>query len=223
MIKSRIVQLVYLGAFCALAMIGVLGSLGLFDADYNDGFYVFFTNLSNYFCMGVMFAELVEVIKKANKNEDGFITISPLLKFIGLVMILVTFLVYNIILAKNRTIEFNLSIRSVLLHIVLPIMYVLDWILFYERKQVKWYYPLYTLIAPAIYAVYVFVRAWIVGLNGLYPYPYFFLDPTVVRTSGVIMWLGILLAIFLGLGYLFYGLDKIKRKQKIEEVEKEVK
>ena len=213
MIKSRIAQLIYISAFCTLGIIGAIASVGLFEAQYAKGFYVYFTNLSNYFCLGIMIAELIFVIKKLKNNENGSVSVSPLFKFIGVIMIVVTFAVYNFLLAKDRTIYQNLSIRSILLHIILPVMYVLDWILFYDRKQIKWFYPLLTLIAPAIYAVYVFIRAWILGGVGVVIYPYFFLDPTKIGVIGVLKWLGILFVVFLALGYIFYAIDKIKRRK----------
>jgi len=216
MIKNRNVQLIFLSSFCALALVAVLASIGLFEADYNEGFYVYFTNLSNYFCVGIMIAEFVYVIKKANKNEQGSINVAPKLKFIGMILILITFFVYNILLAKDRSVELNLSIRSVLLHVILPIMYVVDWFLFYDRGKVKWYEPLVTLIAPLIYVAYVFIRGWILGWKGANIYPYFFLDPTRVGVNGVLMWMGILLLVFLVVGYALFGIDKIKSKGKKE-------
>jgi len=55
----------------------------------------------------------------------------------------------------------------------------------------------------------VFGAPYNVGLHGLLPYPYLFLNPTIVGTSGVIIWLGILFVVFLSIGYLFYWVDKI--------------
>ncbi len=55
MIKNRITQIVFQTVYCVLAVIGLLNSLGYFSADFNEDFYVYYTNLSNYICMGVMF------------------------------------------------------------------------------------------------------------------------------------------------------------------------
>ena len=132
-------------------------------------------------------------------------------------MIIVTFAIYNFVLAKDRTAMQNLSIRSLLLHIVLPVMFVLDWVLFYKKKQIKWFYPLITLVAPAIYAAFVFIRAWIYGGKGVNIYPYFFLNPNTVGIGGLFMWFGILFAVFTSLGFIIYGLDKIHKKKRNQE------
>ena len=34
------------------------------------------------------------------------------------------------------------------MHMVLPVMYIVDWLLFYEHKKVKWYYPLASALFP---------------------------------------------------------------------------
>ena len=77
MIKNRNVQLLFQTIYCTLGVIGFLASLGLFDAEFNSDFYVYYTNLSNYICLGFMFASLVFTVKAANKKEDGACTLAP--------------------------------------------------------------------------------------------------------------------------------------------------
>ena len=64
------------------------------------------------------------------------LTADPLLKFMGIVGILLTFLVFNILLAgaEGRDSQLNWRFSSLSFHVVLPIMYVAHSILFYERK-----------------------------------------------------------------------------------------
>ena len=143
MIKNRTTQLVFQTIYCTLGVVGVIAALGIFD-NINMirwDFYVHFTNLSNYLCLGIMFAELIQTIKK---NEDEYVTVAPTLKFIGMLGILLTFLVFNILLAgaEGRDPQANWRIGSLCAHVVLSIMYVADWFMFYERKKCKWYYPI---------------------------------------------------------------------------------
>ena len=160
-----------------------------------------------------MFVELIETIKK---NKDQYVTKLPLLKFIGLLAILLTFIIFNFILAGDREPKLNFYINSVLFHIVLPIMYLIDWILFYEHKKVKWYYPLVSVIFPVIYAIFIFIRAWILDFNpeAPYIYPYFFLNLDELGVIGVIKWIGILSVVFVVIGYIMFGIDKILNKNK---------
>ncbi len=217
MIKNRTAQLVFQTVYCTLGLIGIIASLGIFYI--NDGvrwdFYVHFTNLSNFFCIGVIFAGLVQTVKK---KDNSAVSVCPVLKFIGLLMILLTFLVFNIMLAPDREAYLNFRINSILFHVILPIMYIADWFLFYERKKVKWFYPLLSVLAPLVYVIFVFIRAWICDFNTDVPYlyPYFFLDVGTLGIVGVLKWIGILFAAFIAVGYLFFGLDSIISVKRVQ-------
>ena len=222
MIKNRTVQLMFQTAFCTLGILGIIASFGTFNYEFRPDFYVHFTNLSNYFCIIIMFIELIETIKK---KKDEYVTKTPLLKFIGLLAILLTFIIFNFILAGDREPELNFYINSVLFHLILPIMYLLDWILFYKHKKIKWYYPLISVIFPVVYAIFIFIRAWILDFNPDVPYiyPYFFLNLDELGVLGVIKWIIILSIVFIVIGYTIFGLDKIslnKKKLKKKKTQK---
>ena len=78
MVKNRTAQLIFQSAYCALGILGSISCLGIFD-DYTDirwDFYIYFTNISNFLCLGVMLAELVQTAKK---KDDSFVSAVPLL------------------------------------------------------------------------------------------------------------------------------------------------
>ena len=219
MIKNRTAQLIYQTIYCTLGLVGCIACLGIFD-NINAirwDFYVHFTNISNFLCLGVMLAALIQT---AGKKEDSYVTTVPLLKFIGMLGILLTFLVFNIMLAgaDGRDPLANWRVGSILFHVVLPIMYIADWFLFYERGKCKWYYPIASAAFPLAYAVFLLIQAIILKYDTsiLIPttttpliYPYFFVNLDTLGVSGVLMWVGILAAVFVAVGYLFLGLDKI--------------
>lgn len=219
MIKNRTAQLIYQTVYCTLGLVGCIACLGIFD-NINAirwDFYVHFTNISNFLCLGVMLAALIQT---AGKKEDSYVTTVPLLKFIGMLGILLTFLVFNIMLAgaDGRDPLANWRVGSILFHVVLPIMYIADWFLFYERGKCKWYYPIASAAFPLAYTVFLLIQAIILKFDTsiLIPttttpliYPYFFVNLDTLGVSGVLMWVGILAAVFVAVGYLFLGLDKI--------------
>ena len=221
MIKNRTTQIIYQTIYCTLGLVGCIASLGIFD-DINMirwDFYVYFTNLSNFLCFGVMLASLIQTIKK---KEDSFVTTAPMLKFIGMLGILLTFLVFNFMLAgaADRDPQLNWRIGSLTFHVILPIMYVADWFLFYERKQCKWYYPLASVSFPLGYVIFLLIQAAILKFDssiltptgGTLIYPYFFVNIETQGVPGVFMWIGIITAAFIAMGYIFFGLDQIKKK-----------
>ena len=223
MIKNRTAQLIFQTIYCTLGLVGFVACLGIFD-NINMirwDFYVHFTNLSNFLCIGVMLASLIQTAKK---KEDSYVTTAPVLKFIGMLGILLTFLVFNIMLAgaEGRDPQANWRIGSLCFHVVLPIMYIADWFLFYERKNCKWYYPIASLAFPVAYVVFILIQAVIMGFDTsiLIPgtttpliYPYFFVNLETQGVGGVLKWILILLVGFMAMGYLFFGLDKLGKKK----------
>lgn len=223
MIKNRTAQLIFQTIYCTLGLVGVIASLGIFDniQTIRWDFYVHFTNISNFLCIGVMVASLIQTAKK---KEDSYVTVAPLLKFIGMLGILLTFLVFNIMLAgaEGRDPQANWRIGSLCFHVVLPILYIADWFLFRERKKTQWYYPIASIGFPLAYAIFLLIQAIILKFDSsiLIPttttpliYPYFFVNLDTQGVPGVLMWIGILAVAFAAVGYAFFGLDKLGKKK----------
>ena len=222
MIKNRTTQLIFQTIYCTLGLVGIIASLGIFDniQMIRWDFYVHFTNISNFLCFGVMLASLIQTAKK---KEDSFVTVAPMFKFIGMLGILLTFLVFNIMLAgaEGRDPQANWRIGSLCFHVVLPVLYIADWFLFRERKKVKWYYPIASIGFPLAYVIFLLIQAVILKFdtsilipNSQTPliYPYFFVNLDTQGTTGVLMWIGILAVAFAAVGFIFFGLDKLGKK-----------
>ena len=80
MIKNRTAQFICQSIYVTLGLVGFVACLGIFD-NINTirwDFYVHFTNIGNFLCIGVMLAALIQT---ARKKEDSA---APVLKFIGL-------------------------------------------------------------------------------------------------------------------------------------------
>ena len=221
--KSRTAQLIFQTIYCTLGVVGCVASLGIFDnvSMIRWDFYVHFTNISNYFCLAVMFIALIQTAKK---KEDSYVSAAPVLKFIGMLGILLTFLVFNIMLAgaEGRDPQANWRIGSLCFHVILPILYIADWFLFYERKNTKWYYPVASIAFPLTYVIFLLIQAIILGFDSsiLIPttttpliYPYFFVNIDTQGVPGVLMWVGILSAAFIAVGFAFFALDRLGKKK----------
>ena len=221
MFKNRTAQLIFQTIYCTLGLVGIIASFGIFDDIRNIrwDFYVHFTNISNYFCIGVMLAGLIQTAKK---KEDSYVSAVPLLKFIGMLGILLTFLVFNIMLAGSRDAQLNWRIGSLIFHVVLPLLYILDWFLFYEREKSLWYYPLASVGFPLAYVIFLFIQAIILGFDTSITipgsttpliYPYFFVNIATQGVGGVLLWILILFIVFVAVGFGFFGLDRLCKKK----------
>ena len=223
MFKSRTAQLIFYTVYCTLGLVGCVACFGIFDdiTTFRWDFYVYFTNISNFLCIAVMTASLIQTAKK---KDDSYVTTMPLLKFIGMLGILLTFLVFNLMLAgaEGRDPQLNWRVGSLLFHVFLPIMYVADWFLFYERKKTEWYYPIASIGFPLGYAFFLLIQAIILRFDStiLTPtgsktpliYPYFFVNIDTQGVGGVLMWICILSAVFAAVGFGFFGLDRLISK-----------
>ena len=223
MIKNRTSQLIFYTVYCTLGLVGAIASLGIFDNIHviRWDFYVHFTNLSNFLCIGVMLAALIQTAKK---KDDSYVTVAPMLKFISMLGILLTFLVFNLLLAgaEGRDPQANWRVGSLCFHVVLPILYIADWFLFRERGKCKWYYPVASIGFPIGYVIFLLIQAIILKFDSsiLIPttttpliYPYFFVNLDTQGVSGVLMWIGMLAAAFAAVGFAFFGLDRLGKKK----------
>jgi hypothetical protein len=77
---------------------------------------------------------------------------------------------------------------------------------------------------PLAYAVFLLIQAIILDFDSsiLIPdsttpliYPYFFVNLDTLGVPGVLMWIGILAAAFVAVGFLFFGLDRLGKKKKL--------
>lgn len=99
-------------------------------------------------------------------------------------------------------------LADVLLHYVVPLLYLVYWWLAVPKASLSWTDPLLWSAYPAAYLVYALVRGAIIGT---YPYP--FIDVTEIgygRTG--INALGLLFA-FIVLGALFVALGRMSRSR----------
>lgn len=217
MFKNRLAQLVYRTIFVALEFIGILNSLGMFYGGYfSADIFVYYTNLSNYLCFVIMIIVLVYTYRHLNNNEllghnDKIVKI----KFYATIIILVTFLVYNVLLTDNMFGEGWNSIGNLLFHIVCPLLFVFDFFLFDKHHSLKWYDTLLCTVLPLIYVVIILIRGAILpsDYSGTI-YPYFFLDVNELGLGGVVVWVLILLVVFIAISFIFYLYDKITIEDK---------
>lgn len=221
MMKDLRVQMIYRIILCCVSALAVLLTLGIFYAgkgpkELTWEFLKFYTNLSNYFVFAVSVVVLADNVKRVFAGEkEGYNKKIRTFKFMTTVMILVTFLVYLILLGNPFSADFWRNIGNLSYHVFAPILFILDYILFEEKKTISVFAPLYSLVIPLAYVCYVFILGAAVPN---FTYPYFFLNvknPAGVVEGmegymkplgygGVIIWVLLLVLVFTVLGYLLW-------------------
>jgi hypothetical protein len=115
-------------------------------------------------------------------------------------------IVYRLLLRQLWNPQGMQWVADVILHDVIPVGYVLYWVLFAPRTELRWRDALGWLVYPTVYAVYVLARG---AVSGLYPYP--FMDVNVLGYGGVLVHAAVFLLVFLGMGLLVVAVGRWTR------------
>ncbi len=203
-------------------LVSVLCAVGLTSSYiYRQSFSIFgfFTNLSGLFSLIVFLSSAVYMIRK-----HKFISANryAMIKGSCTVAAIITFLVYHFLLSgqasgsiSNSNIFYNMS--NILLHYVAPIFVLLDYLFFDIRGKHRLISPIYWAVFPLVYTVFVYVyssfggKFYIAGI--VLDYPYFFYDIGELGILGVVIWLAVILAAFIILGYILVILDSFFYKR----------
>ncbi|MBR3132650.1 MAG: Pr6Pr family membrane protein [Clostridia bacterium] len=219
-INNRIISLSYRMFALLLGLYGITYDLGIMQGKLKIYNLFYFTIISNIFCFG-LFAVLIAktIMDIRNKGIYGSSSISPHIKGEITISIILTMSVYHFILipyALKQNPYQTLELKDIIFHYIIPVFTVFDWILFDEKKRFKWYDPLAWVIGPTIYILFVYTQAIfgvLVKLNShMNRYVYIFLDIGKLGTFQVIQNVLLLSICFVIVGYMLYGIDRIKIK-----------
>ena len=122
------------------------------------------------------------------------------------VYIAIVGIVYQFLLRQLWNPQGAQLLCDMLLHAVFPLGYVVYWLVFAPRTGLRWMDAVVWLVYPGVYLVYVLVRG---AVSGLYPYP--FVDVNVLGYAGVLARAAVLMAVFLGMGFLILAVSRWMR------------
>ena len=88
-------------------------------------------------------------------------------------------------------------------HTLSPILGAIFWYRSVPKGELTWKHPFIWLVYPIAYLIYWLIRGPLVGY-----YPYFFVDVNALGYSGVALWSGALIVVFLLLGALMWRIDR---------------
>ena len=114
------------------------------------------------------------------------------------------------------------DVRNIILHIAVPILAIIDYILFGTKGYISYKQTWVFLIYPIIYFVAVNLRVLFGGKpfasNNSY-YPYFFLDPHLENQGWgfIAIYIAVIVLIFYGLASLYIFIDKKLQQKQIKQ------
>ncbi|MBE6137509.1 MAG: hypothetical protein E7176_03840 [Erysipelotrichaceae bacterium] len=213
MINNRIVSLIYKSILVTVCLICNYNFL----IDFSGDTLLYFTVLSNILVFIVTIMVWIKTIKKVvcEKSYEGKNENFLIIKGVATLCITVTGLVYAFLLAEYNT-KANYYSHNLMVHYIVPILFVLDYFLFDQKGKTKWYHPLIWIGCAILYIPYVFIRVAIINAtsSSLTRYPYFFLNAAELGVGGVAVWCVILVIVFSVIAYAYYIFDYFYNKKK---------
>jgi hypothetical protein len=193
--SSRLAAIVFRLVFAALSLTAV--AVQFFAVTVANGysipnFFCYFTNLSNLMISIVFIVSAIRLIlNRSSSDTDTAVR--------GGVVVYIVFVgaVFNAILVDGD-IGPVLPWVNVVVHIIVPIAGLVDWIAWPPQRRLPFRVTLWWMIWPAAYAIFSVVRG---AIDGFYPYPFF--NPAVSGGyGGVALWCAALVATFFVLATL---------------------
>lgn len=219
-VNNRVVALMYRIVAFFIGFFALIYDFGILNGEFKTVNLLYFTIISNLFCVGLFLALIIVTVKDIFKEGIyGSSSISPHVKGEIMISILLTMTVYHFILipyALKINPYQNLKVIDIILHYCIPTLTLFDWILFDKKKRFKWYDPLIWTAGPYLYVIFVFIQARFdiaarINAN-ISDYVYAFLDVKLLGDSAVLVNILSLTIVFVIVGYLIYGIDRIKLK-----------
>ena len=172
---------------------------------YGTRFFLYFTNLGNLYCLGLMINELVRLIRRKSISL-------PLLQweFGGLISILVIGAVYNFLLGDPTSASYWANKPSVCLHLITPILYALYFFSTRPVRKVAVGGIQCSILLPYLYIAFIYTRHLITGDQW---FPYFFLDINRIGWLGALCWIILLTGVFVLTGILFIRIGKRRARK----------
>lgn len=193
---SRTLRFIAVITYILVATYGCFSSWQHYDAR----FFLYFTNLGNLYCLGLMVNELVRLIRRKSISLQLMQW-----EFGGLISILVIGAVYNLLLGDPTSTAYWSNKPSVCLHLITPILYAIYFFGTRPVRKVTVGGIQCSILLPYLYIAFIYTRHLIIGDQW---FPYFFLNINRIGWSGALCWIIGLTTIFVATGIIFIYLGK---------------
>ncbi|MCH4209135.1 Pr6Pr family membrane protein [Bifidobacterium sp.] len=181
-----------------------------FSNNPNTGMFRYFTNLSNAAAILYFVCALLAMLAPAYR--PGRRILWRPLKNMLMMGLLVTMLIAQVLLNGIWT-DGKVNPSLLFLHLLTPLMMLLDWLFFDAKGVMRWWEPVVWLLWPFAYLVVTLVLAPISPIrmeDGKYAeYPYGFIDVAALGPVRVAVNVVVLLVLFIILGYIIFGIDHL--------------
>ena len=178
----------------------------------------YYTLQSNMICLAMFVGIMVMIVLKKDYRSDNKYYI---LKGAVVMAILVTAITYQVALAPNGfQMDISYTMRperywaNLFVHVISPMLVLLDYVLFDPKGNLKYKYPFIWLCIPWGYVIYVYIYNALggrfFGIGGSREYAYKFLNYKQIGYLGVIKWILVFTIAIFVLSNILVFLDRRK-------------
>lgn len=204
---------IYRLSICIIAWTGIFIRIivGIFDvAGGQDpiayfgnqlSFYTFQTNIM----VAIWLTTAVILGKKKGKNEKEIISVfmHPIVHGAICLYITMTFLIFAIFLSGGYRPTGLEAISNILMHYVVPISFILEWVVSEMHTEYKYRYLLHYSIYPFAYVIYTVIRGLITGF-----YPYYFFDLNQISPLSLLIVVFVLVVFYSIIGGIYIAINR---------------
>lgn len=171
-------------------------------------FFSFFTILSN-----ILVAKSLAILLIMPSSFWGRFFGKPAVQTAIAVYIAIVGITYSLVLRALWHPQGWQLVVDMLLHDVIPVLYIVFWLVFVPKGSLNWKHPLWWLLFPLVYLIYTLVRG---AVTNWYPYP--FIDAGALGYKRIAVNVFGLCFAFLIMGFVLIVIDKMmgKRKQLLD-------
>lgn len=180
---------------------------------------LYFTNLSNLLCLIYFTVLVILMITKKARNSNAHYIIKGMVT----VSVTLTMIVYNLLISSSSAASIfeNHQLECNIVHIIVPLLVIFDYLIFAEKGHIKKEYPLIWSFVLIAYQAFVVIYTTNGGtfINGAtYPYP--FMDIDTYGAGKVTINMIVTFVFFLGYGNIIQLLDNKLGEKKAKKNDK---
>lgn len=217
--KERKISTIYKLLVALSLLTGIL--LNVMNTTSVTAILSYYTLQSNIICFAMFVAIIVAIFLKEDYRSNN---IYYLLKGAVIIAILVTAIIYQISLLPNNfnmeAIDTNNTAKywaNEFVHKISPVLVLIDYILFDDKGNFKYYYPIIWLFIPLNYVIYVYTYSTqggrFYGVGGSKQFAYIFLDYNQIGYIGVMKSIVIIAILILLMSYFLVFLDRRQKRK----------
>lgn len=217
--KERKISTIYKLLVALSLLTGIL--LNVMNTTSVTAILSYYTLQSNIICFAMFVAIIVAIFLKEDYRSNN---IYYLLKGAVIIAMLVTAIIYQISLMPNN---FNMEVANTnntakywaneFVHKISPVLVLMDYILFDDKGNFKYYYPVIWLFIPLNYVIYVYTYSTqggrFYGVGGSKQFAYIFLDYNQIGYIGVMKSIIIIAILILLMSYFLVFLDRRQKRK----------